>query len=332
MPVSKKVLMQNFEEAARSCGWSVALTSAPGVFPARYVLVKDAARHEVIVYIWNITHGGKSRSADEFRIQITSGVSVFEFAPPALTLILGWSEERGVFAAWDSDFHTDPLGGSPSLQISGQALDAESTQGIASHRKQTGEFAIAFVPEFLGVYIDQNRELHDLGAVVAEAAVFDKVAGDPAAISDEAIEAGVSAKPRAHALRVTKVALRDIRFRRNVLAAYGHECAMCALQLRLVEAAHIVPVGHPSGTDETCNGVALCSLHHSAYDAGLIAFDENYNVLISDAKFAELAAAQRDGGAKAFKDGLRKTLRVPKASEVQPKPDYVKKANAIRGW
>lgn len=332
MPASKQQLLERVERSIRDAGWTVERTSALGGHPAHYALTRVGQQRDITVYIWNISPGGQNRPADERRIQITGVSSFAQSTEPALTLILGWSDAEQVFAAWDPAHHKDVLGASPSLQINRQTLESAQTQGIASYRKATGELAIAFVPEFIGVYINESRELHELGKAVTEATVLDQVAADPTAVTDEAIDQSVAAKPRAYALRVTKTALRDIRFRKNVLAAYGHQCAMCALQLQLVEAAHIVPVGHPSGTDETSNGVALCALHHSAYDAGLIAFDEHYNVLISDAKFAELDAMQRGGGAKGFKEGLRQTLHLPQASGVRPKPDYVKKANALRGW
>ncbi len=80
--------------------------------------------------------------------------------------------------------------------------------------------------------------------------------------------------PRRRAFQLVSRALRDYSFSGRVLGAYGHRCAFCDIQLGLVEAAHIVPVSHEASTDDTHNGVSLCALHHKAYDAALVTFNE----------------------------------------------------------
>ncbi|MDQ2696688.1 MAG: HNH endonuclease [Pseudomonadota bacterium] len=52
--------------------------------------------------------------------------------------------------------------------------------------------------------------------------------------------------------------------------------------------AHIIPVAADSSTDETTNGIALCALHHKAYDQNLLGFDEDYRIEISGSAVAEL--------------------------------------------
>ena len=66
---------------------------------------------------------------------------------------------------------------------------------------------------------------------------------------------------------------RDPRFRENVLAAYGHRCAVCSFAIRLpdkvlaLDAAHIRWHG-ANGPDEVGNGMALCVMHHKLFDTG----------------------------------------------------------------
>ena len=66
---------------------------------------------------------------------------------------------------------------------------------------------------------------------------------------------------------------RNLEFRSRVLKADGHACAVCGLNVRLgtvvlaVEAAHI-QWHQASGPDDERNGLALCSLHHKAFDRG----------------------------------------------------------------
>ena len=68
---------------------------------------------------------------------------------------------------------------------------------------------------------------------------------------------------------------RDPRFRRDVIHAYDAKCAVCGQDLSIderpldIEAAHIRPVCD-LGPDIIGNGLALCSLHHKAFDHGVI--------------------------------------------------------------
>ena len=48
-----------------------------------------------------------------------------------------------------------------------------------------------------------------------------------------------------------------------------------------VEAAHIVP-HRANGKDDILNGLALCRLHHWAFDVGWFTLEENYKFLASE--------------------------------------------------
>jgi putative restriction endonuclease len=65
--------------------------------------------------------------------------------------------------------------------------------------------------------------------------------------------------------------LHQTEFRERVVRAYQHHCAVCRLKRdELLEAAHIVPDADPLGSPSVRNGVALCRLHHAAFDRCLI--------------------------------------------------------------
>jgi putative restriction endonuclease len=65
----------------------------------------------------------------------------------------------------------------------------------------------------------------------------------------------------------TRTRLHQQAFRLRVLGAYQERCAICALRHRgLLDAAHIVPDGEPDGLAVVSNGLALCKIHHAAYD------------------------------------------------------------------
>lgn len=87
---------------------------------------------------------------------------------------------------------------------------------------------------------------------------------------------------------------RDPEFRVNVLRAYRSTCVVCGLDGRLggiplgIEAGHIK--WHScSGPDTTSNGLALCSFHHVALDAGAISLKDNLRIVVS----ADLSGGRR---------------------------------------
>jgi hypothetical protein len=82
-------------------------------------------------------------------------------------------------------------------------------------------------------------------------------------------------------------ALRTRGFRLAVIEAYNCRCAVCGLKIKSpdlltweVEAAHIVP-NSSLGRDDVCNGIALCHLHHWAFDIGWFTLLDNYSVEVS---------------------------------------------------
>src|SRR5690606_12332468 len=107
--------------------------------------------------------------------------------------------------------------------------------------------------------------------------------------------------------------LRDVSFRKRVLTAYGFHCAVCGVQLKLVEAAHIIPVNHDNGTDETRNGIALCALHHKAYDQALITITDDYSVQINRSRVSDLQSQKLSDGLAKFSQDLRPLIILPPA-------------------
>lgn len=79
---------------------------------------------------------------------------------------------------------------------------------------------------------------------------------------------------------------RDPRFRAEVLIAYEKRCAICGYDGRLadnllgVEAAHVRWRAY-DGPDTVSNGMALCSFHHVAFDAGAVSLTDELRILIS---------------------------------------------------
>lgn len=329
--LSKPELFHVVENAIRESGWNFFHLSQAGQHPARYQLYRNGHSHRTRVYIWNVSHGGgAARPVDEYRIQIT-GVSRFEPEVGGKTLILGWWDEVGVFAGFDYQHHLGTLGYSPSMQIREAALRTALSSGFSPHKRGRHELAIAFRPDFFGTYVEHLETLHECGEAPAEIEVLTQIGEDPDAIDDASITETV-VENRRYAVTSTRRALRDISFRARVLNAYGNRCAVCGVQLKLLDGAHILPVSHPDSTDETCNGVALCALHHRAYDRALITFDPEYRTHLNAGQVDELRGLGLDGGLETFEAAVRPILILPPDRRDRPRDHYVSAANAVRGW
>jgi putative restriction endonuclease len=72
---------------------------------------------------------------------------------------------------------------------------------------------------------------------------------------------------RAYSTAILRVRLHQRAFRERVLEAYKRQCAFCRLRHEeLLDAAHLIPDADPSGEPIVRNGIALCALHHAAFD------------------------------------------------------------------
>ena len=82
---------------------------------------------------------------------------------------------------------------------------------------------------------------------------------------------------------------------------------------QMIDACHIVPFSE-SHDDTITNGISLCPNLHRAFDRGLIAIDENYRVIVSNA-FVE---SDCDYSIKQFE---KKEIVLPEKDIYQPSRD-----------
>lgn len=328
----KAALNGLFEEAARAAGWRTLLLPPVGTFPARYQITQGQEGFTARLYIWTVTHGGNTRSDEEFRIQLTRVPNYLEAEPGGKTLLMGWWPEAEVFAAWDHNAHNGALGNSPSCQVALGTLRKASVDGMAfQYRDDPGEYVVAFRPEMMGVYLGQTEALHRAGVLGQGAILLERAAADPDSVTDSQIDEDSDAERRRVMVSVRRAA-RAYRFSARVMEAYGHRCAFCGVQLHLLDAAHILPVAHQSSVDKTSNGIAVCTLHHRAYDNTLITFDQRGRVHVNATQIAELKKAGLSGGLKYFKAGLFTEVLLPANAADRPTAANIKAANKHRGW
>lgn len=100
------------------------------------------------------------------------------------------------------------------------------------------------------------------------------VAADEVVWEDPAIR-------RAYVTATVRRRLHQQAFRERVLGAYRERCAICRLRHReLLDAAHILADREPEGEPRVPNGLALCKLHHAAFDGLFLTVDPDYRVRV----------------------------------------------------
>jgi putative restriction endonuclease len=106
---------------------------------------------------------------------------------------------------------------------------------------------------------------------------------------------------RAYATREAVYRLHQHRFRAAVLRAYGSRCAVCTLrEASLLEAAHIIDDRDPGGHATVVNGIALCAIHHLAYDRNLMGIDPAGAVHIGERLLREIDGPMLRTGLQGF--------------------------------
>jgi putative restriction endonuclease len=100
------------------------------------------------------------------------------------------------------------------------------------------------------------------------------VTESPATLQEEAIR-------RTYITRLTKQRLHQQSFRERVLEAYRDQCSLCRLKYQeLLDAAHIVPDADPEGVPTVNNGIALCKLHHAAFDSYILGISPDHMIYV----------------------------------------------------
>lgn len=90
-------------------------------------------------------------------------------------------------------------------------------------------------------------------------------------VSDSIVRESPDLARRAYITSTVRIRLHQRAFRERVLDAYRRECSFCKLRHEdLLDAAHIIADSNPLGEPIVNNGLALCSLHHKAFDRGYL--------------------------------------------------------------
>lgn len=136
---------------------------------------------------------------------------------------------------------------------------------------------------------------------------------------DEAKQVPTDEARRSYITATIRQRVHQRSFRERVLRAYREQCAMCRLRHEeLLDAAHIIPDGEPGGEPVVTNGLALCKLHHAAFDSMFLAVRPDYVVEVRPDILQEEDGPMLIYGLKGVH---HQRLVLPRATEHRPNPE-----------
>ncbi|MCI0143186.1 HNH endonuclease [Arthrobacter bambusae] len=113
-------------------------------------------------------------------------------------------------------------------------------------------------------------------------------------------------------------------FRGTVMRAYEGRCAVCSLQHgQLLDAAHIIPDSDEDGVASVVNGMALCKIHHAAFDFGILGIRPDLVVQIQSGLMHEIDGPMLRHG---LQEMHGKRVSVPSAKAERPRADLLERA------
>ena len=143
---------------------------------------------------------------------------------------------------------------------------------------------------------------------------------DPGELRPDLDPSTVSVAERRYYTRLTKQRLHQAAFRVNVLTAYREACTMCRLKhVALLDAAHIVSDAL-GGSPVVPNGLALCKIHHAAFDNHIIGLRPDFVLEVREDVLAEIDGPMLRHG---LQEMHGRQITLPRRPVDRPDPDLV---------
>lgn len=203
----------------------------------------------------------RDRDGVERRFQNPGSDRPIEVPPDHVALLLGvWTDDplvevlNPVLVLADAGRRTG-LTTRHSVFVRLEALQAATVQGWAESVNEVGERMTLFDPGLLPTVALSSSI--DVALPERSAAIAVSASG----LLDSDPEQTLAFDAAERARRSVLSLVRDARFARDVVRAYAGLCALCGLDLGLVQGAHIYPASAPGSSDEIWNGVCLRLSH-----------------------------------------------------------------------
>lgn len=209
--------------------------------------------------------------------------------------------------------YDDGVGPDGTLRYKWRGTDPSHSDNRALREAMARQVPLAyFAPVAKGVYeaiypvylVEEDRDRHEFAVDIGERL------GQPDSASD--------ALERRYTRRLALQRLHQVVFRPRVLRAYESRCALCRLgHLPLLDAAHILPDHHERGEPVVPNGLAMCKIHHAAYDANIIGIRPDRVVEVRDDILTEIDGPMLRHGLQEM-HGQR--IQLPRSRRDHPDP------------
>ncbi|MGI8692116.1 MAG: HNH endonuclease [Geodermatophilaceae bacterium] len=248
----------------------------------------------------------------QVRLVVQPGIRKPHFLDAALTIRTAFTHP-GQLPPYE-----DTLGDDGFVRYKYRGLDPQHPDNRALRQAMLRQLPLAyFVGIAAGVYhaqfpvfiIGEDMATHEFVVAVDEAQrlIGPESPGEPTALR------------RAYVQRLTRERLHQPVFRARVLQAYRTQCSICQLRhADLLDAAHILPDGHPRGHPVVPNGLAMCKIHHAAYDRNILGVRPDLRVHVRADILNEIDGPMLRHGLQEM-DG--RTLSVPSARASRPDPE-----------
>ncbi len=149
-----------------------------------------------------------------------------------------------------------------------------------------------------------------------------RIAADAAGLAEPLLLGGGTEAPfKRYATSLVKRRLHQHRFRELVVGAYREQCTVCRLHhSELLDAAHILEDKDERGKPEVPNGLALCKIHHGAYDANILGIAPDLRIQVRADILAEIDGPMLKHGLQEMHGQL---ITVPNQAYMRPRVEYL---------
>jgi len=145
--------------------------------------------------------------------------------------------------------------------------------------------------------------------------------GRPPVGLDGVVDLAADHSERAYRTEIVMSRIHQASFRLKVMSAYQNHCAICRLKRsELVEAAHIVPDSE-GGPPVVMNGIALCKLHHAAFDRHILGVRPDLTVIVRPDVLDEVDGPMLLHGLQAFHN--QRLLVTPQSADSRPGAEFL---------
>jgi putative restriction endonuclease len=217
--------------------------------------------------------------------------------------------------------YADQMSGS-ALRYSYRGTDPRHPDNVGLRRAMGGH-----VPLVLFVRVEAGRYLARQPVFIVgddpARLVFDvDVDADLGAIAEIDGSAASEAIERRYVTLAFRRRVHQRAFRERVLKAYREQCAVCRLRHQeLLDAAHIVADAEDEGDSVVSNGLAICKLHHAAFDSFFLAVRPDYTIEVRRSILEESDGPMLLHGLKQVHD---QPIQLPRTRGDRPDPERLR--------